>query len=170
MIWKEPVYQNRSIRAWLDSDSGFPAGIVEPAAEMGIRPIDTDVLGNLVRVKEHSGRENERVAKILTELAAHADLAIFLSASEVLTMITRREDHPATDLPVFPTIKQADVAVFAGLSALHYEKNEMLFDGLISNRSAQPTRVTILILPEKKAPDFPTTMSLFPKNRRINLW
>jgi hypothetical protein len=136
---------------------------------MGLQPINEKFLGSLVRLKEDGGKENERVARILVELAAHADLAIYLNALKVRMMITTREDHQATDLPVFPTVSQADVAVFAGFSEIHRERDVQMFDGMISDRAVQPSRVTILILPKRNPPEFPTTMSLFG-DRRFDLW
>ena len=171
MIWRKPVYPNRSLRSWLDPDSEFPAGIVEPAARIGAQKINEAVIkfmGGLVRIKE-DGEENARVAKILTRLVAHADLAIYLNALRVRTMIMQREEHPATGLPILPTVKQADVVVFAGLVEIHQDRDLRMLDEMISDRATQPTRITILILPRENPPSFPTAKSLFG-DRRHDLW
>ena len=167
MIWKEPIYDWRPIETWLDMDSGFPTHIVERVKVLAPQSLKENLRNGLLVVVKREEEVEDAVARTAASLAYHADLAIYSTASAVLSMHLERRPHPALDLSMMETLEQADLAVISGVHNLSSEGQKIL-DGLLMTRALPPSKVTVLLTAESGLPDLPGTTREFGK--RIYTW
>ncbi|MHC4780342.1 MAG: hypothetical protein ACYTFG_17370 [Planctomycetota bacterium] len=149
MIWKDKVFEDRNPMEWLDEDSGFPIGIKELVKDLGRQQVSEGFLkGALVKVRK--GKDaNGKIAKVVAKLVDHAELAVYLTASQALTMHLENRDHPATDMSLAMTFVISDLLVLPGIEGITTEMRKVI-DGLLSTRAGQPPKVTVLVEPTKR--------------------